>query len=254
MRVAALQHDIEWENPSANFERLRGAIADAAADGARLIALTEMYSHGFSMNTGEIAEQPMGPSTQFLIDQATATGAWVCGSLPEQGPGLDLPHNCLVLASPSGDVHRYAKKHRFAYAHEDQHYTAGENLTTIEVEGVRVSLFVCFDLRFAPDFWRLAPVTDLYIVVANWPAARREHWMALLKARAIENQAYVLGVNRVGEGDGIAYSGDSRIIDPLGGIVAEAPKGEVASISAGVDPAVVADVRERFPFLAERTD
>lgn len=254
MKVAAIQHDIVWEDPAANFEQLRRPIADAAASGARLIALTEMYSNGFSMNTGEIAEKPMGPSTEFLVAQAATTGAWVCGSVPELGPDLDLPHNCLVLAGPDGQLHRYAKKHRFAYAGEDQHYTAGTDLTTVDIEGVRTSLFVCFDLRFAPDFWRLAPDTDLYVVVANWPAARREHWMALLKARAIENQAYLLGVNRVGEGDGLAYAGDSRIFDPLGEARASGPEGEVTTLTAEVDPAVVADVRARFPFLSERTD
>ena len=254
LQLAGIQHHIVWESPEKNFDHLRPLIAAAADEGADLIALTEMYSNGFSMNTGVIAEPPMGPSTEFLVEQAAVTGAWVCGSVPEQPPELDLPHNCLVLASPEGDIHRYAKKHRFAFAGEDQHYTAGTDLVTVDVEGVRVSLFVCFDLRFAPDIWRLATTTDLYVVVANWPAARREHWMALLRARAIENQAYVLGVNRVGDGDGLAYSGDSRIYDPLGAVLAAGGEGEVATLRADVDPAVVADVRARFPFLADRTD
>ena len=112
MRIAALQHDIVWEDPAANVANLKGAIADAAAEGAQLIALTEMFSYGFSMNTNEIAEPPMGPSTQFLLEQAAATGAWVCGSLPEKADGASRPTNCLVVASPPGDIHRYAKKHR----------------------------------------------------------------------------------------------------------------------------------------------
>ena len=254
MKVAAVQHRIAWEDPGANFAALVPKIDAAAEAQAQFIALTEMYSNGFSMNTSVIAEPVDGPSTAFLVEQAERTGAWICGSVPEQGAGLSLPHNCLVLAGPDGTVHRYAKKHRFAFAGEDQHYTAGSDLLTVDLHGVAVSLFVCFDLRFAPDFWHLAPRTDLYVVVANWPAARREHWMALLRARAIENQAYVLGVNRVGDGGGLHYSGDSRIIDPLGELIAEAPVDDEALLVADIDPAVVADVRTRFPFLAERTE
>jgi predicted amidohydrolase len=112
-------------------------------------------------------------------------------------------------------------------------------------------LFVCYDLRFADEMWALAHDTDCYVLVANWPESRRHHWRTLLVARAIENQAYVVGVNRVGEGDGIAYVGDSRIVDPSGEILASAARTE-ALVVADVDPAEVARVRERFPFLADR--
>jgi predicted amidohydrolase len=254
MKVCAVQHDIEWESPEENFAALRSMVHEAAEAGARLIALTEMYSNGFSTNTESIAEPVDGPSTRFLVDSARQTGAWVCGSVPELGSGLTRPHNCLVLAGPDGNVHRYAKKHRFAYAGEDLHYTAGADTVTVDLEGVRVSLFVCFDLRFAPDFWTVARETDLYLLVANWPASRSEHWTTLLRARAIENQAYVLGVNRIGVGDGIDYSGDSRVFDPLGNQLAAGRPNEQELIFADVDPTVVADVRSRFPFLDERTD
>lgn len=254
LRVAGIQHTIAWEQPEANFEHLRGLIAEAAEGGARLVALTEMYSNGFSMNTSAIAEPPGGPSTQFLIDQATQHSVWVCGSLPEQLPDQERPHNCLVLASPGGDVHRYRKIHRFAYAGENDHYAGGTNHVVVDVEGVRVSLFVCFDLRFAPDFWEVATQTDLYVLIANWPATRSSHWTSLLRARAIENQAYILGVNRVGAaGDGLAHSGDSRLFDPLGELIVGADAdGEVVMIG-DVDPALVAQVRSDFPFLGERT-
>ncbi len=252
MKIAAIQHDIVWESPDDNFRALTPRIEEAAATGARLIALTEMYSNGFSMRTDVIAEPVDGPSTRFLVEQAARTGTWVCGSLPEQAMGLDRPQNCLVLASPDGVVHRYAKRHRFSYAGEDAHYAAGSDLVTVDVEGVRVSLFICFDLRFAPDFWRRAVATDLYVVVANWPASRREHWLTLLRARAIENQAYVLGVNRVGRGDGLDYSGDSRILGPSGEELASAPAEETALLVADVEPALVAEVRKRFPFRLDR--
>ncbi len=121
------------------------------------------------------------------------------------------------------------------------------------IGGVRLGLFVCFDLRFAPDFWGLAPDVDAYLVVANWPAVRREHWRTLLRARAIENQAWMIGVNRIGDGGGLAYAGDSAIIDPLGQVVADAPENTETVLVADVDPTMVTDVRSRFPFLADRT-
>ncbi|MEP6660111.1 MAG: nitrilase-related carbon-nitrogen hydrolase, partial [Acidimicrobiales bacterium] len=111
--------------------------------------------------------------------------------------------------------------------------------------------FVCYDLRFADEFWALAHDTDCYLIVANWPESRRHHWQSLLVARAIENQAYVVGVNRVGEGGRLGYSGDSRIIDPLGEVIAGGARTE-ATLIAEVDPAMVRDVRARFPFLQDR--
>jgi predicted amidohydrolase len=251
VKVGAVQHDIVWEDPDANFSHVAPMIASAVDDGARLVVLSEMYSTGFSMATGAIAEPVDGPSTQFLVDQAAANGVWVCGSLPERPAGQALPFNRLVLASPGGTVYRYAKIHPFSFAGEHEHFAAGAEHLTVNVEGLRCSLFVCYDLRFADEFWALAHDTDCYLVVANWPAARREHWRALLRARAIENQAYVVGVNRVGSGDGLDYIGDSRIIDPLGEVIAEAGAAETV-LTTEVDPARVAQVRADFPFLADR--
>lgn len=251
MRVAGIQHDIVWEDPAANFARLAPRIAEAAQTGARLIVLSEMFSTGFSMEVDRVSEPIDGPSTQFLVEQAAAHRVWVCGSLPERSAGQALPSNQLVLAGPDGAVHRYAKIHPFSYAREQDHYRAGTEHVTVDVEGVRVTVFVCYDLRFADEFWACAHDTDCYVVVANWPEARREHWRTLLRARAIENQAYVVGVNRVGQGGPLEYVGDSMVVDPLGEILVEAI-GSEAVISADVDPARVADVRARFPFLADR--
>ena len=124
---------------------------------------------------------------------------------------------------------------------------------TIDLLGVRTSLFVCYDLRFADAFWDLAPNTDLYLVVANWPSARSSHWKALLRSRAIENQAYVVGVNRVGEGDGLSYQGDSAIIDPLGEVLKEASSGGEEILVADIEPERVLEVRETFPFINDRS-
>ena len=200
MRIAAVQHDIVWEDPPANFARLAPMIASAADDGARLVVLTEMCTTGFSMDTERIAEPFDGPSASFLHEQACARGVWVCGSVPERQPGHVRPSNCLVLAGPDATVQRYRKIHPFSYSGEHERYDAGDQLVTVTVEGIRVSLFVCYDLRFADEFWAVARDTDCYLIPANWPEQRRDHWRALLRARAIENLAYVVGVNRVGNG------------------------------------------------------
>ena len=253
MKVAAIQHDIVWEDPSANFAHLAVLLEDAARQGARLAVLSEMYSTGFSMDTDRIAEPVDGPSTRFLVEQAQLRGLWVCGSLPERPEGKTLPYNQLVLAAPDGSVHRYAKIHPFSYAGEQEHFAPGTQTVTVDIDGLRTSLFVCYDLRFADEFWPLARDTDCYVIVANWPAKRREHWRVLLRARAVENQAYVVGVNRVGRGGNLDYGGDSAVVDPLGEAV-EAPAGEEHVLVTEVDPVRVAEVRARFPFLQDRRD
>ena len=251
MRVAAIQHDIVWEDAAATFARLRPWIATAAGAGARLIVLTEMFSTGFSMNTDVTAEPQDGPSTQFLREQARQHGAWLCGSIPERPGDAGLPANTFVLADPNGGVHRYRKIHPFTYSREHEHFSAGDGFITVDVEGVKVTPFICYDLRFADEFWATASATDCFVVPANWPDTRRQHWTTLLRARAIENQAYIVGCNRVGDGGKLHYTGDSRIIDPMGEVLAAASGGETV-ILAEVDPEVVRATRERFPFLADR--
>lgn len=251
MRVAAVQHDIVWENPEANFERLAPQIAGAAASGARLVVLTEMYSTGFSMNTSATAEEVGGPSTGFLQSQAKEHQIWVGGTVSERTQDADLPFNTFVLASPDGNLDRYRKIHPFTYSGEHEHFAAGDAFVTIEVEGVRVTPFICYDLRFADEFWATAARTDCYVVPANWPEKRRHHWSALLQARAIENQAYVVGCNRVGDGGGLHYTGDSRIIAPMGDILAAGSVGETVLL-ADIDPEQVRATRGRFPFMPDR--
>jgi predicted amidohydrolase len=248
--VAGVQHDIVWEDPAANFAHLEPLIAAMAAGGARLVVLTEMFATGFSMKTERIGEAAEGPSAQFLVAHARQHDVWICGSIPEVSPS-GLPFNQLVLAAPDGTTHRYAKIHPFRYGREHEHYAAGTDFLTVDIEGLRCSFFVCYDLRFADEFWKLAPTTDCFVIPANWPAARRTHWMTLLQARAIENQAYVVGVNRVGRGGRLDYCGDSMIVAPFGDIVAQAGDQET-TLTADVDPAVVRSVRAEYPFLPDR--
>jgi predicted amidohydrolase len=252
IEVAALQCDIAWEDRKANLERLVEQVAAAADLGARLALLPEMFATGFSMSTDVVAEGPDARTATFLREQAATRGIWVGGSFACRVPGTPRPFNRFLLAGPDGVEVHYDKVHPFSYGGEDEYYSAGSERITVDIDGVRVTPFVCYDLRFSDWFWESAAVTDCYVVVANWPAARRAHWRALLVARAIENQAFVVGVNRVGHGGGLDYDGGSIVVEPFGEIRAEAGS-EEQLLLAGIDADLVSSVRERYPFLADRT-
>ena len=180
LRIAAIQHDIEWNDRDANFEHLAPMIRAAAGAGAGLVLCTETFSTGFAVDVPELGEPEGGPSSTFLAGQAREHGVWVGGSCPEVPPDAPAddqrPYNSFVLAGPDGTVHRYRKIHPFTFAGEEKWFRAGDRFVTVEIEGLRVSLFVCYDLRFADEFWQLALDTDVYLVPANWPAKRRLHW------------------------------------------------------------------------------
>lgn len=251
MKVAVVQHDIVWQDAPATHAMVSPLIAEAAASGASLIVLTEMFATGFSMQPELIAEDEGGASEQFLIGQASLYDVHVIASIAQRGRDGNYRNNAIV-AAPDGSVRRYAKIHPFSYAREHEHYAAGDTFLTVDIDGVRTSIFICYDLRFADEFWTLARDTDLYVIVANWPEARREHWRALLRARAIENQAYVVAANRVGDADGLPHAGESAIIDPLGVTLAEGEPHQVSVLLGDIEPSFVAEVRARFPFLADR--
>jgi predicted amidohydrolase len=249
VKVAGIQHDICWEDRDATLAHLEAPVEAAAAQGARLVVLSEMFAVGFTSETDKVAEGPDGPTTQWLGAHAAALGVWICGSVPVTAGGT--PANRLVLAGPGGERVTYDKIHPFSYAGEHTRFSPGAAAVTTTVDGVRTNLSICYDLRFADQYWGAAPDTDLYVVVANWPASRRHHWRSLLVARAIENQAYVIGVNRVGTGGKESYVGDSSIVDPGGEVLVHAAAVETI-VSAEVDPEVVSATRAKYPFLPDR--
>lgn len=251
MRVAVIQHDIAWEDAATTRSHLAGPVAAATAGGARLIVLTEMFATGFSMRTDRTAETIDGPTVTWMHGQAYDHGVWIAGSLPIRDDEHDRPTNSLLVVGADGIVARYDKLHPFSYAREHEHFRSGTTDVTVTLDGVRWHLSVCYDLRFADQYWRAAPDVDAYLVVANWPAARRTHWQTLLPARAVENQAFVVAANRVGSGGDLAYAGDSRIIDPLGEVLA-AGAGAETILQGEIDAATVTDVRRNLPFLPDR--
>jgi len=249
LEVALLQLDIAWENVAENHRRAAHLLEGAATAGARLAVLPEMFSTGFSMDAGRLAQAPGGESETFLQTQARQLDLWIIASIPEAG--TPRPRNMALVVSPSGTAARYAKIHPFSYGGEHKHYEGGDHVVTVAIDGLRVTPLVCYDLRFPEPFRVAAAETDLFVVVANWPELRRQHWRTLLRARAIENQAYVVGVNRVGDGDKLHYTGDSAAVTPLGETLVEGGDHETV-LSASIDPEAVKKLRARFPALEDR--
>jgi predicted amidohydrolase len=249
--VAGLQFDIAWESPDENFARTAALAEQAVAGEARLLVLPEMFATGFSMNAAAITPYA-GRIRDFLRDLARQHGVWVLGGYGEPGEVDGRARNACALFDPQGDEQlRYHKIHPFTLAKENEHYDGGSTLSTVEIEGVRMTPLICYDLRFPEPFRAAADRTDLFCVIANWPTQRREAWRTLLRARAIENQCYVIGVNRVGDAKGHVHSGDSALVDALGETVVE-KRDDAALLLGEVDAARVGATRRVFSFLADR--
>ncbi|HEY0997988.1 MAG TPA: carbon-nitrogen family hydrolase [Gemmatimonadaceae bacterium] len=252
LRVALGEYDTGWHDPATSLARAGTLVADAARQGARLVVLPEMCTTGFTMDTAW-AEPVEGGSVQALAALARAHGVHLIAgvSLREPTPAGERAFNTALVFGPDGALSgMYRKQRLFAYAGEHESFAAGGVPLTCAIEGLRVSPFVCYDLRFPELFREVARDTDAIVVIANWPVTRREHWLALLRARAIENQCWVVGVNRTGEAHGLTYRGDSVVFDPWGEQVAAA--GGEGVTCADLDPGRVAEIRERFPFLRDR--
>lgn len=217
LTVTLIQTELDWEDVAANLRRFDRLI-DSLQVATDLIVLPEMFTTGFSMNAAALAENMNGRTVGWLRETARRTAAAVVGSIIIVDDGRF--YNRLCWASPDGELATYDKKHLFRYAGEDRVYTAGGASLLVELKGWRIRPFVCYDLRF-PVWTRNTNRTyDLALFVANWPQRRAEHWKVLLQARAIENQSYVIGVNRIGtDGNGLYHSGDSSVIDPIGTIL-----------------------------------
>ena len=214
LTVTVVQSELVWEDPAANLE-LFGRQLSGLTGKTDLVVLPEMFSTGFSMNPEPLARTMDSADVRWLQETAAAVGAHLVGSLMIVAGGCY--YNRLMWASPSGELYTCDKRHLFRMLGEEAVYTGGQTLLTVTVRGWKIRPFVCYDLRFPAWSRNLGNAYDVSIFVANWPAKRAEHWKALLKARAIENLSYVIGVNRVGtDGNGLTYSGDSTVIDPVG--------------------------------------
>jgi len=218
MKIALIQNKIYWEDASKNIAHFSELITSIAE--VDIVVLPEMFSSGFTMNSKKVAQTMSGDAVKWLKQTAQELGVVIIGSLVISEENKYF--NRLIWADPSGSIKTYDKRHLFRMANENNFFTAGKERVIINYKGIRFCPLICYDLRF-PVWSRNKgsndnnPVYDCLIYVANWPEARTEAWKSLLQARAIENQAYVIGVNRVGSDDnGINYSGDSRCFSPKG--------------------------------------
>lgn len=251
MSVIGVQLNIVWENKQANFDKVRKLLEGADVEPGSLIVLPEMFATGFSMNVGRICEDESSETEAFLAATAKQHQSHVLGGVVYRNPD-GLGRNEAVVFDPTGrEQARYCKMHPFSFGGETEHYAAGERPVTFKWREFTVAPFVCYDLRF-PEIFRHAVQrgADLFVVIACWPDRREAHWTALLAARAIENQAYVAGVNRCGEDPKLSYSGRSAIIDPHGHPIANAGT-EEGVIQAEPDHASLLDYRSKFPALLD---
>jgi omega-amidase len=253
--ISLIQSEIIWERVEDNREHF-GKLIMACPDGTDLIILPEMFSTGFSMNAQQIAEKYSEnmPTIKWMKEASARKNACICGSVSVSEN--EEYYNRLIWVQPNGLIFTYDKRHLFSFAGEQNHYKNGNKRLIVEWQGWKICPLICYDLRF--PVWSRNALTengadyDLLIYVANWPEIRRSPWEKLLYARAIENQAYLAGVNRVGaDGNGHSYSGDSVILNPRGEVVNSAMKGEEKIISASLSMSELVDFRSKFPVLSD---
>jgi len=249
LTITTIQTNLLWEEKSANLRLLEEKIA-AIENKTEIVILPEMFTTGFSMNPSAFAETMDGETVEWMKRVSKENGIVLTGSLMIEEEGKY--YNRLIWMLPNGEFGYYNKRHLFAYGEEDKHYTAGNKRLIASVKGWKINLQVCYDLRF-PVWARqqsseIAPEYDLLIYVANWPERRSHAWKTLLCARAIENQCYVVGVNRVGtDGNNIYHSGNSLVIDPLGQVLYHmADEEDINTIT--LFKAKLDETREKFPF------
>ena len=251
MQVIGVQLDIAWENKPANFDRVRSLLKNTSVELGALIVLPEMFATGFSMQVEQIAEPAQGPTQQFLSQLARDTGAYVLAGVVTRGADGRGRNEALVVDPTGKELLRYCKLHPFSLGGEDKHYARGDETCSFTWGSFRVAPFVCYDLRFPEIFRHQTRLgAQVLVVIANWPEARDMHWQTLLRARAIENQAYVIGVNRAGNDPKFVYRGHSVILDPHGDVLAMA--GESSQlIQADLQIDSLTQWRQKFPALRD---
>ncbi len=269
LTITTIQTNLNWEDKAANLKMLELKI-NSIKEKTEIVVLPEMFTTGFSMKPKLLAETMEGETVQWMKRVAADQKIILTGSViianGQTGTVGPAYYNRLIWMLPNGQYGVYDKRHLFAYAGEHDHYTAGTKRLIASVKGWKINLLVCYDLRF-PVWARQSPPRhemerglggeveyDLLIYVANWPEKRIHAWKTLLQARAIENQCYVVGVNRVGnDGNNIHYSGESMIVDPMGEVL-YTKKEEEDIFTMALDKIHLQNVREKLPFLKDADD
>jgi omega-amidase len=251
MKLTLIQTDIIWENKHKNLERIGELISAIPAD-TDIVILPEMFNTGFSMNPHDLSETPGSDTFEWMMGISGKYNFGVCGSYIIS----DNRHyyNRWIFVSPEKEIWRYDKRHLFSPGDEDKLFTHGSERVVFSFRGLRIYPNICFDLRF-PVWSRNRNDYDILINSANWPESRRDVWLTLLKARALENQCFVAGVNRIGiDGTGVKYCGDSMILGPKGEIIADGGKNKECLISGEISIKELENFRKKFPVLNDGDD
>lgn len=254
LSISLIQSEIYWEDVKKNLESFEEKI-NSLAGKTELVILPEMFSTGFTMQPENFAEGVDGSTIKWMQNLSRKNGLIITGSLIIKEDNKF--YNCLIWMQPDGKFYQYNKRHLFAFAGENEKYSAGNKRLIVSVKGWKINLLVCYDLRF-PVWSRQTkgdnPEFDIIIYVANWPATRINAWKVLLAARAIENQCYVAGVNRVGKDENKNdYNGNSMVVDPLGDIIYQKPV-EEDIFTVKLDYSTLEKTRAKFPFLRDSDD
>jgi len=249
MHLSVIQFDTIWENKDANFQVLEKITSDLKSE-TDIIILPEMFNTGFSVTADDLSENTGGKTFEWMKSLSTKKNCGVCGSYIIRSRGKYF--NRWVFITPEKESWSYNKRHLFRMGNEHLKFSPGNKRISFMFRGVRICPTICYDLRF-PVWSRNTDNYDLLINSANWPSSRRDVWITLLKARAIENQCYVAGANRSGQdGSGIKYSGDSMVINPRGEIISSSEKNNENVITADISIADLKRFRNEFPVLKDR--
>jgi predicted amidohydrolase len=251
MRIACGQLDIAWEDKAANYQKAYALLAAARLPAGSLFVLPELFATGFSMNTDVIAEAQPGATEEFLQGLARDHKVFVIAGMAARSPNGKARNQAVVVSPEGRPLLRYSKMQPFTLGGEADHYAAGTEVMVFDWLGCKVAPFVCYDLRF-PELFRAAvrQGAEVFPVIANWPVKREMHWVTLLHARAIENLACVVGVNRCGTDPKFSYSGRSMIVDPHGIALAQIGNKE-GVITADLDLKELRSWRKEFPALKD---
>jgi omega-amidase len=248
MKIALIQTTQHWENPAANRNHFTEKI-NSISEAVDLIVLPEMFTTGFSMQPNETAETMEGETVSWMQSIAMESQSALCGSaIIKENNHF---YNRLLFVFPSGEIQHYDKRHLFTLAGEDKIYTAGKEKLVVEYKGFRICPLVCYDLRF-PVFSRNTEDYDVLVYVANWPKPRVNAWDILLRARAVENMCYTIGVNRIGsDNNNLDYVGHSQVVDFLGNHLVEPQETEGVFITT-LDKSKLEETRKKLAFLNDR--
>jgi len=250
MKIALSQMDIAWLDVPTNLRKIKGEIDSAEAQGARILVLPEMALTGFCMDTQSAGLELKSPEIQELASMTQGKNIIVfAGAAIKRGKYFT--NDCLVLRN--GEIiTTYSKMNLFVVTNEDKHYAPGGKMITLEIDGVRFTPLICFDTRFNRVFNRAAESgTDAFIIMASWPDTTASQWRTLLAARAMDTQSFVIGVNRIGEGDGMKFNGDCMVVAPSGKTMFDYSS-DAKLIVLDVDFSYAQKLREKFPVLAEQ--